>query len=161
MGSVVGLLPLNLLGCYTLPCLDVAGCCLGGPGHKVPGCRTLRGTGPSTNSTGQNQGPQATGTVAHPLTSTDLRLVVGYWQTELVSGIWLQAPELPETISDHCLGREGWFLTQLGMSPGCPRVFICLLVDKTSWFLCRVWLVVAVLSISCRVVVFWSLPADG
>ena len=36
-----------------------------------------------------------------------------YWHTEACSEVWLQAPGIPELVSDHLWGRE-WFLTQLG-----------------------------------------------
>ena len=40
VGSLEGLVP-SVVGCQALPCMDAAGCCLAGPGHEVPSCRTL------------------------------------------------------------------------------------------------------------------------
>ena len=66
----------SLVGCQTLPCVDAAGCCLAGPGHKAAGCRTLGGLGASAGS--------MVGGVRVPKT---LGPLLTYWQVKPDPGI--------------------------------------------------------------------------
>ena len=57
-----------------------------------------------------------------------------YWQAELVPGVWLQGPGIPELVSDHYWGwgkGAGSIHSQVWV-PECPRGCTGLLVGR-AW----------------------------
>ena len=87
----------NLVGCQALTCADAVGCFLVWPDHKAAGCRILCGPGARAGS--------LVGGVR--VSKTPEFLPAHWWaearssQAELIPGVWLQGPGIPELISDH------------------------------------------------------------
>ena len=83
--------------------MDAAGYCLLVPGDEVASCWNLGG--PGANAVSLVGGVRVLKTLALLPTHWQMKpgpgVSPGYWQAELVPGVWLLDPGIPELVSDR------------------------------------------------------------